>query len=60
MKITTESANRMLDKLLRREVETLGLYWFTQPELRPILLYKIVKGSSNQHDYKTSVMAYHS
>jgi len=44
-----ESANRMLNKPLRREVETLGLYWVTQPELRPVLLYSTVKGSNNQN-----------
>ena len=44
----TKSANRMLNKLLWREVATLGLYWFTQPELRLVLLYTIVKGSTNQ------------
>ena len=47
MKIMTESAKRILNKPLRREVETLGLYWFTQPELRPILLYTTIKGSTN-------------
>ena len=31
-----------------RDVETLGLYWFTQIEIRPLLLYAIVKGSTNK------------
>jgi len=44
-----ENAKRMLNKPSRRDVETLGLYWFTQPELRPVLLYRIVKGSTNQN-----------
>ena len=49
MKRMTKNSKRMFNKLLRREVETLGLYWFIQTELRTILLYKIVKGSSNQN-----------
>ena len=44
-----ESANTTLNKPLRKEVETLDLYWFTQPELRSILLYSVVKGSTNQN-----------
>ena len=40
-------------KPLKRDVEILGLYWFTQTELRPVLLYAIVKGSTNKKfDYK--------
>jgi len=44
-----EKVIRMLNKSLWREVETLGLYWFTQPELRPILLYSRVKDSTDQN-----------
>ena len=43
------SVIRMLNKPLWREVETIGLYWFAQPELCPILLYSLVKGSINQN-----------
>jgi len=39
----------MLKKPQRRDVETLDLYWFTQPELRSVLLYSTVKGSTNQN-----------
>jgi len=44
-----ENVIRMLNKSLWGEVETLGLYWFTQPERCPILLYSLVKGSTNQN-----------
>jgi len=44
-----ESATRMLNKSLKREVETLGLYWFTQTKLRLVLLYTTVKGFTNQN-----------
>lgn len=49
MKRMTKSAKRMLNKLSRKYVETCGLYWFTQPELRPVLLYRTVKDSTNQN-----------
>ena len=49
MKRMTESAKIILNRPLRREVETLDLYWFIQPKLHPILLYTIVKGSTNQN-----------
>jgi len=44
-----ENIIRILNKPLWREVETHGLYWFAQPELCPILLYSLVKGSTNQN-----------
>ena len=49
IKNVTENANRMLNKSLRKEVETLGLYWCTQPKLCLVLLYLIIKGSTNQN-----------
>jgi len=39
----------MFNKPLWREVEILGLYWFTQSELHQVLLYSLVKGSINQN-----------
>jgi len=43
MKIMTKGANRMLNKPSKNDVETLGLYWFTQPELRLVLPYRTIK-----------------
>ena len=34
-----ENIIRILNKTLCREVKTLGLYWLTQPELRPVFFY---------------------
>jgi len=48
MKKMTQSAKRILNKSLRREVEILDLYLLTQTELFP-LLYTTVKGSTNQN-----------
>ena len=50
MKRMIESAKRVLNKPLRRELETLGLYWlwFTQVELCSVLLYTMVEGFTNQ------------
>ena len=45
----TESANITLNKPLWREVGTRGLYWFTLPELCPVLFFSIVKDSTNQN-----------
>ena len=40
-------------KQLKGDIETLGLYWFTQTELHPILLDTTIKGFTNQNlDYK--------
>jgi len=44
-----ESVIKMINKLLWRKVETLDLYWFTQPELHSVLLYLLVKDSTNQN-----------
>jgi len=43
-----EKVIRTLHKTIWREVETLGLYQFTQPELCLVLLYSLVKDSTNQ------------
>jgi len=41
-----------LIKHLKREVETLDLYWFTQIKLCRVLLYTTVKGFTNKNfDY---------
>jgi len=37
--VMLEKLIRTLDKTIWREVETLCLYWFPQPELRLVLLY---------------------
>ena len=55
--ITIEKWQRKLReylvKLFKRDVKVLGLYWFTQIELRSILCYSTVKDSTNQNiDYK--------
>jgi len=44
-----ESAIRMLNKLVWREVKTFGLYRFAQLELCPVLFYSLVKGFINQN-----------
>ena len=49
MKKMIDTFKRMLNKLLSRDVETLGLYWFTQTMLRLILLYATIKGYMNQN-----------
>ena len=50
-----------LIKLLKKAVETFILYWFTQIEPHLVLLYNIVKVSTNQYfDYKTSILSFHS
>ena len=47
------SLKEYLIKPPKKDIETLGLYWFTQIELRLVLLYEIVKCSTNQNfDYK--------
>ena len=47
------SLKEYLNKQLKREVETVGSYQFTETELCLILVYTIVKGSTNQNfDYK--------
>ena len=38
-----------LNKYLKREVRILNLYWSTQTKLCLVLLYKIVKGSTNHN-----------
>ena len=49
VKKVIESVMRILNKPLWREIETLDLYWFTQLQLHPILLYSLVKGFTNQN-----------
>ena len=50
---TKNNLKEYLIKPLKRHVETLGLYYFTQIELHLVLLYSTVKGSTNQNfDYK--------
>ena len=44
-----ESVIRMLYKPLWGELRILGLYWFTQPKQRLVLLYSLVKGLTNQN-----------
>ena len=51
----TKITIRMLNKLLWREVETLDLYQFPQLELHPVLLYSLVKGSTNKKLIKKQV-----
>jgi len=43
-----ENVIRIFDKTIWRKVETLDLYWFTQPKLCPVVLYSLGKGSTNQ------------
>lgn len=48
VQICVNNVLKNTQRSLKRVLETLTLYYFTQSELCLILLYKVVKGSTNQ------------